>query len=530
MLIPQRRPSQVAGQAPSRQQARLQRPPLARRAVGVLRELFPEPAEPVSRRVPRGLSVLLLAAAVPLGALVMLVRVAGPVPAWDSIYAEDLSIFLVQALQHPWHLLTPDAGYSQLVARLIAQFVVYLPLRDAAAAFAIIGALVTTGCALFIFHASAGHVRSAVLRVVLAVAVVLLPVAQLEIADSGVNSPWYLLFALFWAVLWRPGTRAGMAGAAAVGFLTAASTTMSVVFAPLLLARAIALPRLREHAVTAGWAAGCLLQVPYIVSNLGSAHSRAAHLASPGPVLAFYGHEVVLPALGWHLAWRLQAFAGRNGATLIIGAILAVFFGWALLTQRGQARVFVVACLMTGLLFTAFGATLRPGVTTSPVAENFESGSRYTAFPIFLIEAAAVAAVGSFICHRQHRLRTVAAVAALVGVLSVGWVTDFRYQGLRSGTTSWPSTATAWLHACQRTPDGVIREPTGYRVRTAIPCASLHRLCPLEVGGAVPQAALIPVVTRHYSSRLLNFAAYSPETGAAEDPVVCASTGPDRRN
>jgi hypothetical protein len=479
LLTPQRHPSQAAGQAPSRQQAGLQRPPLARRAVGVLRELFPEPAEPVPRRVPRSVSVvLLLGAAVPLGVLVMLVRVAGPVPAWDSIYAEDLNVFLVQALQHPWPLLAGYAGYLQLVPRLIAQFVVYLPLRDAAAAFAVIGALVTAGCALFIFHASAGHVRSAVLRFVLALAVVLLPVAQLEIADSGVNSPWYLLFALFWAVLWRPGTRAGMAAAAAVGFLTAASTTMSVVFAPLLLARVIALPRLREHAVTVGWAAGCLLQVPYVVSNLGGAQSRAAHPASPGPVLAFYGHGVVLPALGWHLAWRLQAFAGRNGATLIIAVILAVVFGWALLTQRGQTRAFVVASLITGFLCTAFGATLKPGVTTSGVTESFESGSRYTALPIFLIEAAAVVGVGSFICHRQHKLRTVAAVTALVGILSVGWVTDFRYQGWRGGTTSWPSTATAWLHACQRKPDGVIREWTGAPVRKAIPCASLRRLCP----------------------------------------------------
>ena len=447
----------------------------------MLRELFPEPAEQVPRRVPRSLPVVLVAAAVPLGVLVMLARVAGPVPAWDSIYAEDLSIFLVQALQHSWHLLVPAAGYLQLVPRLIAQFVVYLPLRDAAAVFAISGALVTTGCAVFIFHASAGHVRSAVLRVVLALAVVLLPVAPLEIADSGVNTPWYLLFALFWAVLWRPGTRAGMAGAAAVGFLTAASTTMSVVFAPLLLARVIALPRLREHAVTAGWAVGCVLQVPYVVSNLGSAQSRVANPASPGRVLAFYGHEVVLPALGWHLAWRLQAFAGRNGATLIIGAILVVVFGWALLTQRGQARVFVVAALMTSFLSAAFGATLRSGVTTSPVAENFESGSRYTALPIFLIEAAAVVAVGSFIGHGQQRLRTVAAVAALVGVLSVGWVTDFRYQGLRSGTTNWSPTATAWLHACQHTPDGVIREPTGGPPRPAIPCASLRRLCPADL-------------------------------------------------
>ena len=450
--------------------------PLARRAVAVLRELFPEPAEPVPRHVPRSLSVLLLAAAIPLGVLVMLVRVAGgAVPAWDRIYGEDLGVFLVQALQHPWPLLVPYAGYLQLVPRLIAQFVVYLPLRDAAAAFAVIGALVTAGCALFIFHASAGHVRSAVLRLVLASAVVLLPVAQLEIADSGVNSPWYLLFALFWAVLWRTGTRAGMAGAAAVGFLTAASTTMSIVFAPLLLARVIALPRLREHAVTACWAAGCLLQVPYVVANLGSAQSRAAHPASPGPVLAFYGHEVVLPALGWHLAWELQAFAGRNGATLIIGAILAVVFGWALLTQRGQARVFVVAALITGFGCTAFGATLKPGVTTTTVTANSESGSRYTTLPIFLIEAAAVVAVGSFIGHGQHRLRTIAAVTALVGVLSVGWVTDFRYQGWRGSTINWPPTATAWLHACQRTPDGVIREPTAPWVRPAIPCASLRR-------------------------------------------------------
>jgi hypothetical protein len=474
LLTPQRYLSQVAGRAPSRQQARLQRPPLARRTVEVLRELFPEPGTPVPRRVPRWLSVLLLAVAVPLGVLVMLVRVAGT-PAWDGIYGEDLGIFLVQALQHPWPLLVGYAGYLQLVPRLIAQVVVYLPLRDAAAAFAIIGALVTVGCALFIFHASAGHVRSTVLRFVLALAVVLLPVAQLEIADSGVNSPWYLLFALFWAVLWRPATRAGMAGAAAIGFFTAASTTMSVLFAPVLLARVIALPRLREHAVTAGWAAGCLLQAPYVVSNLGSAQSRAAHPASAGPVLAFYGHEVVLPALGWHLSWWLQGLAGRNGATAIIGAILAVFFGWALLTQRGPARVFVAAALITGFLFTAVGAALKSVVTTATVTENGEAGSRYTALPIFLIEAAAIVAVGSFICGKPRRLQTVAAVAALVGVLSVGWVTDFRYQGNRSNVANWPPMATAWLHACQHNPGGIIRERLAPGIWDEIPCASLRR-------------------------------------------------------
>lgn len=262
MLTPQSRSGKVAGPAPSAQEAGGQRPAPASRVVRVLRELFPEPSEPVPQGVPRGAYVLLLGAAVLLGILVMLVRVGGPVPAWDSIYAEDLSVFLVQALEHHGQLLVGYAGYLQLVPRLIAQFAAYLPLRDAAAAFAVIGALVTAGCALFIFYASAGHIRSAVLRLVLAVAVILLPVAPLEIADSGVNCPWYLLFALFWAVLWRPRTPAGMAGAAAVGFITAASTTMSIVFAPLLLARVIALPRPRQHAVTAGWGPAACCRFP----------------------------------------------------------------------------------------------------------------------------------------------------------------------------------------------------------------------------------------------------------------------------
>jgi hypothetical protein len=44
----------------------------------------------------------------------------------------------------------------------------------------------------------------------------------MEIADSGVNAPWYLLLAVFWALLWRPRTRAGMAVAAFVAFAAAA--------------------------------------------------------------------------------------------------------------------------------------------------------------------------------------------------------------------------------------------------------------------------------------------------------------------
>ena len=234
----------------------------------VLAELFPAPAEPAAPRWPRALGVpLVQVAAVALGAVVMLARIGGR-PVWESVYAEDPGIFLPGALAHPWHLLQSYGGYLQLVPRLIGQIAALVPIRDASVAFAVGGALVASGCGLFAYHASAGQVSSRWLRALLGLSVVLLPVAQLEIADNGVNSIWYLLIALFWAALWRPRTRAGAAVAAVVAFAAAASTSLGLLFAPLFAARAIVVPRrLREHAATAGWALGCLLQLLVILTS-----------------------------------------------------------------------------------------------------------------------------------------------------------------------------------------------------------------------------------------------------------------------
>src|SRR5262250_2180231 len=87
-------------------------------------------------------------------------------------------------------------------------------------------------------------------------------------SDNGVNTIWYLLVALFWAALWRPRTRAGAVAAAVVAFAAAASTSLALLYAPLFAARAIVVPRrLREHAATAGWALGSVLQVGVIVTS-----------------------------------------------------------------------------------------------------------------------------------------------------------------------------------------------------------------------------------------------------------------------
>jgi hypothetical protein len=445
-----------------------------------LADLFPEPAEPGPRvGLARWAFLLVQVAVVALGAVVMLARMGGR-PAWESVWAEDPRIYLPQALAHPWHLLQAYGGYLQLVPRLVGQIAALLPVRHASVAFAAGGALVASGCGLFAYHASAGHVRSRWLRALLGLSVVLLPVAQLEIADNGVNSIWYLLYALFWAALWRPRTRGGAAVAAVVAFAAAASSSLALLYAPLFAARAIVVPRRpREHAATAGWALGCLLQV---VAILTGHLSRLLRPRDPVNAVLFYLHEVLLPALGWHLSWRLRDLVGLTGATALAGGFIVVVLALVVATQPGRCRVFVVTAVATGLLFTVVTSALAWGGPGQRVTIRVEHGARYSTVPILLLDAALIVAADAYARRWWPRPRAVAGVAVLIAVLAAGWATDFRYpvRRLSGPPTAWEHTADAWLRHCQHTPAGTIkvtfRDWWGTApLVTTFSCASLRR-------------------------------------------------------
>ena len=421
------------------------------------------------------------AAVVLAGAMVMLLRIGGSRPAWHSVWAEDPGIYLPWALEHPWHVLQSYGGYLQLFPRLIGQVAALVPIQDASVVFAAGGALVASACGLFAYHASAGQVSSRWLRVLIGLSVVLLPVAQLEIADNGVNTIWYLLAALFWAALWRPRTRGGAVLAAALSFAAAASTSLTLLFLPLFAARVIALPRrLREQAATAGWALGSLLQVVIIVT------SRLSRLHPHNPVNAvlYYGHEVLLPALGWHLSWHLRHLLGVNGATALVGGLIFLVLGVAVVTQPGRCRVFVLAAVAYGLLFSAFTSGFAWGGPQQRVTVRVEHGARYSTLPILLLDAALIVAADAYARRWWPRPRAIAVVAALVAVLAAGWVTDFRYpvRHYAGPAANWVLTADRWLHHCKHRPAGTITVkftdwwglgPTS--LATTFNCTSLRR-------------------------------------------------------
>lgn len=437
-------------------------------------------------------SALAQCAAVALGAWLLLLRIPGT-PPWDSLYLDDYGTFFARQLEHPWALLSPQHGYAQVYPHLVAQLATYAPLAWVARIFAVTGAVTAAACGLFVFHASARHVRSVALRAGLFLAIVLLPIAPLEIADNTLNSPWYMLLALFWAVLWRPRTRAGMTVAAILALMTAASTSLAVVFAPLLAARLYVLRRPGEHAVAVGWLAGCLIQLPVVVSSYGQGSSPLNSLTSlPGKALTFYAHDVALPSLGWHLSWWLQSLAGRDGATVIVAIVLAIVFG-AVLAAQPQSRPFVLTALGFGFFFTMVAGALNPYASGSPpVTPGLEQGARYTALPIFLIEAAVVVGVDRALSlWGQRRRRSgvawrslLTSWAGMVAVLAlavivVAWIPDFRYYASNRfayTTKPWPEVVAKWHHDCDlsRTGEILVRGMPAIPQPQEIPCSGLR--------------------------------------------------------
>jgi hypothetical protein len=457
-------------------------PATGHRVRAVLADLFPAPPGPGPGTGPVrwALSILAQVAVVALGAAVMLARISGR-PAWQSVFGEDPGIYLPWALAHPWHLLQSYAGYLQLVPRLIGQVAALVPVRDASVVFAAGGALVASGCGLFTYHASAGHIGSRWLRVLVGLSVVLLPVAQLEIADNGVNTIWYLLATLFWAALWRPRTRSGAACAAVVAFAAATSTSLALLYAPLFAARVAAVPRRpREHAATAGWVLGSVLQLAVILT------SHLSRLAPRDPVNAvlFYAHDVLLPALGWHLSWALRDAVGLTGATVLMGGLIAVVLAWAVVTQPGRCRVFVLTAVATGLVFSAVTSAIAWGGPSLLVTLTVEHGARYATVPILLLDAALIVAADSYARRWWPRPKAIAAVAALVAVLATGWTTDFRYpvRHVLVPAAAWQRTADKWLRHCRHHPAGTITVTaqnqwgtTKTNLVTTFSCTSLRR-------------------------------------------------------
>ena len=363
-------------------------------------------------------------------AVLALLRQSGT-PAWRTLWAEDGRVFYSQALSMPFTrtLVTPHDGYIQLYPRLVAELATVLPPRDASWVMALAGAISLGVISGLVFHMTRAQVASPVLRALLGLSMVLLPVAGAELLDNAVNVPWWLFFACFWALLWRPRTLLGRVGAASLCALTAASEPLTALLLPVAALRVAALGtpypsgRILAHAArttgnawstkssrwftaqapVVGLLAGLVFQAAAIMTHAGNRGVAAAF--SPGSAKGLGQSLAVRTGLGLVTGVRATdslVVHDRALATALGALVLLVVGAVGALCPSLGARVFSAVAVFTGLVCFLVPTWLRD-VAPLMAAGKVQPASRYQAVPLLLFLSVVVVEVEGWVAGVSRR-------------------------------------------------------------------------------------------------------------------------------
>jgi hypothetical protein len=406
------------------------------------------------------LAVIIVALAV-LGTVAQLLR-----PGWtaslDSLWAEDGPIFLQAALSQGFAdaIFTPYAGYLVLVPRLIGEGAALMPLEDAAAAVSILSAAVVTLSGIAVWFAARAHIRDPWLRGTLACLTVLAPIAGLESVDSAAYVPWYMLFATFWLLLWRPRTMLAAILAALFVLATGLSSPGVWFFAPLAALRALAIRDRRDLSIVGAWVAGAVSQIPVLALN----GEQAVTPAWTSDIWTAYAQRVVDGALlGEHLGGEIWS---QLGYPFLFALLVAVGGLFVLLTRSSTpgARYFALIALPTSLLLFVVSAYQRAVGSEIKWPEGFYNGAagRYAIVPALLIVSAFLVLLDDWTRDPSgsRRLPHWAGIAA-AALLWIGVVTSFdvRETEIR-GTPPWGNALRDAAAACTAEGPADVNVPT----------------------------------------------------------------------
>jgi hypothetical protein len=431
----------------------------------------PPPATPAAQRRP---ALIVIVGLFVLAILLQMLRV-GWSASLHSLWAEDGAVYLSGVVHNGFggSLFDTYATYLVFVPRGIAELADLLPLADAPAAISILSAAVVALSGLVIWWATAGLIESPYLRGALVALTVLSPVGGLESTDSAAYVPWYMLFASFWVLLWRPRTSGGAVFAALFVLATGLSTPGVWFFIPLALLRTLATRDRRDAIVLAGYWIGALVQVP---------------------VLMFNEEEAVSP-LWTSDIWTAYLQRVLDGAAfgLRIGGEAWIRLGWAFLLAL---LVAAIAALIWGVMRSNFGARLL-ALLAIPISvamfvvsayqravgsdlmwqanDSAEAAGRYAIVPSLLLVSVAFVMLDRRSRRRETEARPpwlaigATALAALVIAASF-YVGDTEVRG----APPWEAALDAGAESCAAADSGEAAVPTsppGWGL--SIPCGEL---------------------------------------------------------
>jgi hypothetical protein len=295
--------------------------------------------------------------------------------------------------------------------------------------------------AVFVWVASRDIIDSPLLRGALAASVVLVPVARIESLSNVSNLHFYLVFAAFWALLWRPQRPSGVALCSVVVAAAALSDPLTVLLAPVAAIRWLRAPDLAGRLPVMVWAIALALHGVVILISGVETTTGSPTTPQPIAIALLYPLRVMGGAvLGIQRTWELWE---PVGPWLILAGGLGVAALIVLVATRLDDGRRVVAATALGLSAVYFVVALwirwEPGL--APAADDgfLRDAVRYLLLPVLFLYAAMAIGLDGLV-RRGGRAST--ATVGIVGVLVVSaWLIDFSGPNARSASPSWQASA-----------------------------------------------------------------------------------------
>lgn len=373
----------------------------------------------------------------------------------DALWAEDAS-FLNHAIHRTaWeNLLTPHAGYLQVVFRLLAEPVAFLPPSWMAVGIAAGASLVVALVSLVVWFTSAAVLSSVWARATVTALVPLLPQAGYEVNATGANLHWFLAYAAFWVLLAAPTSTRGQVVGSLVVFVAALSDPLTALVLPAALVGAL-LRRRRSLLAPVAMIVGLVIQ--------GVVHLSQPTLqwfdSDPFELPWIYGLRVLTSsAIGDRELSLFYDALGLPGVLFVSVALVALFLKLTSLADR-NARVVAILAVTTSALYLCVPLALRgnEGYLVAPLSLG---GSRYTIVPLLLLWLAVIAVADNALAqHGQpHALRL--APVAITAILGLQLVSNLGEVTVRSGGPSWTNEVRHAVETCTHPPEKPEPRPT----------------------------------------------------------------------
>jgi hypothetical protein len=434
----------------------------------------PPPPDPAAQGAPRWLLIgALFVAAV----LLQMLRIGWTI-SLHSLWAEDGPIYFSGAVHSGvgGSLFDTYATYLVFMPRLIGEIGGLVPLQDAPAAMAIASGVVVALSGWIVWEATAGLIESPWLRGALVLLTVLAPVGGLESTDSGAYVPWYMLFATFWILLWRPRSIGAAGGAGLFALLTGLSSPGVWFFIPLALLRTIAIRDRRDGLLLAGYWAGAVVQVPVLALN------------KEGAVTPLWTHDIWTSYLqrvvdGAFLGLKIGGKAWQHAgwaALLIILAVLIIALAYGVTRTNLTARLLALLAIPISLVMFVVSVYQRAvgAEMVWPAHIWNESAGRYAIVPALLLFSVAAVMIDRRSRRREGEGRPLwlAYGLSLLAVVVVAFSFHVEDPEIR-GAPPWQASLDHSAEVCESEPPeaetGVATSPPGWGL--SIPCDQLAK-------------------------------------------------------